>query len=63
MANFLVEWNKGDEREERVEKALKANPVVRVELVRRLLDEWAKQVLGKNDVERAAKTVAKKDKK
>lgn len=57
-SSFLVEWNKGDEREERFRRALKHCPVTRVELARRLFDAWANITLAGDDIEEAAKVVA-----
>lgn len=62
---FLVEWNKGDERCERFQKALEVTKVIRVEVARELLDEWAKLVLARapSDFTKAAAEVAPKPKK
>ena len=66
MNKFLVGWGKGDEeREKRVESAMKIAHPVRVELVRSLLDEWAKIVLGRerSDIQEAAREAAKNGKR
>lgn len=64
MKNFLVEWTKGDEeRTDRIDKALKKTKLVKVELVRALLDEWAKGVLAQVDpIQQAVENYDKKPK-